>query len=107
MELANQAAVEVARHGLHRMLQDRSAIGGFSISAVSDRLAARLHWCKEMTSDSQSYYPAHNHRRPINQRHQRTRNETDGLQRLLLDIELSIEPVESDVESTSGFEQES
>ena len=58
-----------------------------------------------VTSWSHSNYSPNNHRRPIRHSHQRTRNETDGLQWFLFDIELPVEPVEADVESTGGFER--
>jgi hypothetical protein len=45
---------------------------------------------------------AHNHRRPIHHCHQRTRNQADGLQRMFLDIELAVEPLEADIETTGG-----
>jgi hypothetical protein len=53
---------------------------------------------------SLSFYPAHNHRRPIHDGHQRTRHEADGLQRLLLNVEMAIEPLEADLETTGRLE---
>jgi hypothetical protein len=56
--------------------------------------------------DGSTHDPAANHRRPIHHRNQRTCNESDALQRLLLNIELPIEPLESDIDTTDGFEDE-
>src|SRR5580658_2718757 len=52
------------------------------------------------------HHPAHNYRRPVPHRHQGTRHEADGLERLLLYIGVLVEPVEPDIEAAGGFEEE-
>src|SRR5579872_4360619 len=49
---------------------------------------------------------AHNHRRPIRHRHERPGNQSDTLERLLLDVELPVKPIEPNIEASGGFEQE-
>src|ERR1039457_3033451 len=54
-----------------------------------------------------SDHSAHNHRRPINQRHQRTRNQADALQWLLFDVEAPVHQIEESVKPRSSSNYES
>src|ERR1039457_7253456 len=54
-----------------------------------------------------SDHSAHNHRRPIKQRHQRTRNQADALQWLLLDVEAPVHQREEWVKPRSSSNYES